>query len=274
MRVGAASRRHLPNPFDERWIAEELAAFVLRDRPSRPDRVEHPRNASLPHEEKSAALAERRRVVDVRGSNWRDVWVDASCACECLEVLSPVFFLMLRMRDFGSIDGRQGAVVLPCEGVTWMRGDRDAALSVNLGGEARRRWTRPHDIVNADGDEVIVPVRDLLTGDHEWRVRGRREPGHQQRGEELVVIRDSEHIDARARGLVAEFPRRQRSVARRSMHVKVAGEDEVLTGSYRLPLWRSIRRSADDDADDQGERRNGAEEASGHDHNAFHRLMT
>ena len=78
------------------------------------------------------------------------------------EVVEPVSLQPLWMRDFGAVHHRKRRVVVAWERARWMGGDRDALLCVDCRDGICDRTLWSNGVRDADGDEVIVRMRDLF----------------------------------------------------------------------------------------------------------------
>ena len=137
--------------------------------------------------------------------------------------------------------------------------NRDAALRVHLV-DCRARGLIPVDgPLDADGNQMKVPGRDLLA-DEDHRTAGLpRSPSTDAPRQRLIVVGDRDDVEADARGVPLQHPRRQSAVTDERMHVKVTGQDLVASNLNRRAGGYVVAQRGQGNAEDEHHGRRAAD---------------
>ena len=116
------------------------------------------------------------------------------------------------MADFGAVEARHRIRVPPAPVLPHrMRGNGDAALTVDLVDGNRGALTEANPIADADRDQMVMGLRQYFFADeHGGTADAAREPASEAAVEHFVVSRDGDRVEPRALRFEHQPPRRQR----------------------------------------------------------------
>src|SRR5215471_3681336 len=157
----------------------------------------------------------------------------------------------IKHRGMGGLDPVERAVgsriERPAVLVRGMGADRDAALRVDLSRDVGDRAAPRHRSIETNRGDVKPDPGDFVTGQHQHPGRTGR-PAERPRetpGVHRVVIRQPDDVETAALGFVGDVPGRQRAIARKAVHVEVAGEHDISTARRRRTSGRLVTGRAE-----------------------------